>query len=94
MNSYTVRIELHSNLYPDFISLHNQMEKEGFSRLITSDTGVTYHLPRAEYDISTMKPTSEVLESAKRAMREAGKTGEILVTKSSGRMWSGLSEVK
>ena len=94
MSSYTVRVELHSDNYSDFVLLHSEMEGKGFSRMITSDSGTTYHLPRAEYDISTVQSSSEVLESAKRAVWATGKTAEILITKSAGRTWSGLSEVK
>jgi len=95
MSSYTVRIELHSNQYnPDFIILHEAMEKEGFSKMITSDNGRTYHLPRGEYNISTLQNRSQVLEAAKRAVSLTGESAEILVTESSGRIWSGLFEVK
>jgi len=94
MSSFTVRIELHSEVYSDFELLHSAMQKEGFSRLITSDDGITYHLPRAEYDIYTSKNRSVVLEAVKRAVAITRKTAEILVTESAGRTWSGLTPVK
>ena len=95
MSSYTVRIELHSSLYnPDFETLHRAMEQEGFSKLITSDDGITYHLPRGEYDIYTSKDRSEVLAAAKRAVQKTRDSAEILVTESSGRTWSGLTPKK
>lgn len=93
MSSYTVRVELHSGNYSDFISLHSEMEGRGFRRLITSGEGVTYHLPRAEYDISTIRSRSEVLDLAKSSVAVTGKTAEILVTESAGRTWSGLTKV-
>ena len=92
MNSYTVRVELHSNIYSDFETLHESMRQEGFSRLITSDDGITYHLPRAEYNISTSKSRSQVLEAVKRAVRSTGETAEILVTESKGRSWHNLTK--
>lgn len=95
MSTYTVRVELHSDQYnPDFETLHSAMQKEGFSKLITSDDGKTYHLPRGEYNISTIKNRSEVLDAAKRAVEVTRESAEILVTESSGRMWSGLTEKK
>lgn len=95
MSTYTVRVELHSSQYnPDFETLHREMNKEGFSKLIVADGGKTYHLPRGEYNISTSKNRSQVLEAAKRAMQATGESGEILVTESSGRSWHGLSEKK
>lgn len=95
MSSYTVRIELHSSQYnPDFENLHQAMAQKGFSKLITSDNGVTYHLPRGEYDINTTNDRSQVLNAAKQAVQTTGQSAEILVTESAGRTWSGLSEKK
>ena len=95
MSTYTVRVELHSSQYnPDFETLHREMNKEGFSKLITADGGKTYHLPRGEYNISTNKNRSQVLEAAKRAVQATGESGEIFVTESAGRSWHGLSEKK
>lgn len=95
MSTYTTRVELHSNQYnPDFEILHREMNKEGFSKLITAEGGKVYYLPRGEYNISTNKDRSQVLEAAKRAVKGTGESGEILVTESSGRTWHGLSEKK
>lgn len=95
MSTYTVRVELHSSLYnPDFETLHNAMQREGFGRLITSDSGKTYHLPRGEYYISSEKNRAQILDSAQRAVIATGKTAEILVTEALGHRWSGLSEKK
>ena len=95
MTNYTVRIELHSSLYaPDFETLHREMRNEGFGRTITSGSGIIYHLPRGEYNRSTTEGRSEVLSAAERAVAATGKTAEVLVTESAGRVWSGLSEVK
>jgi len=95
MSTFTVRVELHSNQYaPDFETLHNAMQKEGFSKLITADSREIYYLPRGEYDISSTKNRSQVLDSAQRAVQATGKSAEILVTESLGRKWSGLTEKK
>lgn len=94
MSSYTARIELHSENYSDFEILHTAMQNQGFSRLITSDDGITYHLPRAEYNISTYNNLASVLELAKKAVAVTRKTAEILVTESARRTWSGLAQVK
>ena len=95
MATYTVRVELHSDQYnPDFENLHIYMQKEGFSKLITSDGGKTYHLPRGEYNILTSKDRSQVLDAAKKAVDATGESAEILVTESAGRTWSGLTEKK
>ncbi len=95
MSSYTVRIELHSSQYnPDFETLHRAMTQKGFGKLITADSGITYHLPRGEYDIQITSDRSQVLNAAKQAVQTTGQSAEILVTESTGRTWSGLSEKK
>ncbi len=95
MKNFTVRVELHSNQYnPDFEILHKAMQNEGFSKLIASDDGKTYHLPRGEYNISTNNDYSQVLEMAKRAVASTQQSAEILVTESVRRTWSGLAEKK
>lgn len=95
MSTYTVRVELHSSQYnPDFVLLHNAMQKEGFSKLITSGKGEIFHLPRGEYNISSTKDISQILGSAQRAVKETGESAEIFVTESLRRTWSGLAEKK
>ena len=90
--TYTVRVELHSSQFnPYFELLHKAMEQEGFKRLITSDVGFTYHLPKGEYDIVTTSSRSQVLAAAERAVQKTRISAEILVTESAGRSWSGLT---
>jgi hypothetical protein len=92
--SYTTRVELHNASYSDYLDLHVAMASEGFSRLITSDDGVTYHLPTAEYNHSGGIDRSAALAKAKRAAATTGKKAAVLVTESMGRSWEGLEPVK
>jgi hypothetical protein len=94
MSSFTVRIELDSNIYSDFEILHKAMELNGFKKTIKSDDGIEYHLPRAEYNISTSINRSAVLKLAENAAAKTFKKAEILVTESIGRTWSGLNKVR
>lgn len=94
MSSYTVRIELDGNIYADYEILHKAMEMKGFKKTITSNDGIEYHLPRAEYNISTSSDRSSVLKATEDAVAKTNKKAEILVTESKGRTWSGLSKVK
>jgi hypothetical protein len=94
MSTYTVRIELDSNNYPDFEVLHKAMASLGFSKTIVSDEGKEYYLPRAEYNLSTSNNRAEVLNFAENAVTKTGKNAEILVTESRARTWSGLKLVK
>jgi glucosamine 6-phosphate synthetase-like amidotransferase/phosphosugar isomerase protein len=81
--SCTVRIELHNAVYSDYEILHEEMKKKGFSRYITSDTGIKYHLPEAEYNISGSN-RSDILALAKAAAQVTRKSFGILVTESNG----------
>jgi hypothetical protein len=92
MSSFTTRVELHQANYQDYENLHAAMSAAGFSRLITSDDGVTYHLPTAEYDRSGNFTKSEVLAQAKAAANSTRKSNAVLVTESAGRTWNGLTK--
>lgn len=94
MSLFIVRIELDSNIYSDFEILHRAMELSGFKKTIKSNDGTEYHLPRAEYNISTSVSRSAVLKLAENAAAKTYKKAEILVTESGGVSWSGLDKVK
>ncbi len=92
MNTFVVRIELHSSdYYPDFEQLHKAMFAAGFSKQIKADSGQSYLLPRGEYYIITTKSSDQVLNAAVAAMNTTGESGEILVTRSAGVHWRGLA---
>jgi hypothetical protein len=91
--TFTTRVELHKAYEDDYEVLHAAMEQRGFSRQITSDDGVTYHLPTAEYNYSGSETRSRVLELAKEAASETNKKYAVLVTESKGRSWSGLEHI-
>ena len=94
MTNFTTRVELHAANESDYQTLHSAMEAEGFSRVITSDDNITYHLPNAEYNRTATLTRSQVLESAKRAAGKTKKAYSILVTESTARTWVGLEQVK
>lgn len=92
MAQFTVRVELHDADSEDYNDLHDRMEKNGYSREVSTG-GVTYKLPNAEYvcdkNMSTTAVRDEVLEIAKKVKSSP----DVLVTKSDGRAWS-LARVK
>jgi hypothetical protein len=90
MNSFTVRVELHSAIEDDYNVLHSEMESRGFSRLITSGHGTAYHMPWAEYNFKGTANRDHVFELVKAAASATGRTFELLVTESAGRSWVGL----
>ena len=92
MPSFMTRIELHDASYDEYQVLHRAMEAEGFERTITSDDGVTYHLPTAEYYRTVELTRQQVLEAAKRAAAKTGKRFGAIVTESRGSTWNGLDK--
>jgi hypothetical protein len=94
MASFTVRVELHHATDRDYETLHFAMEQRGFSRLITSDKGVVYHLPLAEYNREGNLTLDQVIESAKLAANATGRNYAVLATESVARKWYGLAEKK
>lgn len=91
MAAFTTRVELHSADHDDYETLHAAMEERGFSRFITSEGGVTYHLPTAEYNYIGSKTRSQILVLAKAAAAETNRKYAVLVTESKGRTWHGLT---
>jgi glucosamine 6-phosphate synthetase-like amidotransferase/phosphosugar isomerase protein len=94
MASYTTRVELHDAVTSDYTKLHKAMEKKGFSRTITSDKGVVYHLPTAEYDFHGTETRKQVTNLAKEAASTVKPSYAVLVTESKGRTFHGLDEVE
>lgn len=90
MADFTVRVELHEANYADYTTLHAAMEQKGFSRLITSDKGNTYHMPWAEYNGSANLTSSEVRDIARSAANTTGKKNAVFVTEAQSRAWVGL----
>ncbi len=93
MAKFTVRIELSEADFDDYETLHEEMEKKGFSRTITDSSGVNYQLPDAEYNYTGAKSTQEVLDLAKLAAKLTNVDFRILVTKSEKRKWYNLNKV-
>lgn len=90
MTDFITRIELHDASWSDYVTLHRQMETQGFQRTIRSDQGATYHLPTAEYAITGTLTASDVLERAKAAAATTSKPFGALVTTAGVRTWYGL----
>ncbi|OWO82435.1 DUF2622 domain-containing protein [Photorhabdus luminescens] len=93
MANFTVRVELHNANSSDYENLHEKMESAGFERTITSESGKVYHLPDAEYSISSNKSIEEVRNLARDTAKKVKANPSILVTKSDGtRRWANLDE--
>ncbi|WEK47248.1 MAG: type V toxin-antitoxin system endoribonuclease antitoxin GhoS [Candidatus Andeanibacterium colombiense] len=95
MTQFTTRMVLHGADREEYITLHAEMEKRGFSRTITADSGKVYHLPDAEYDFSGNVTRDHVRNLAMAAAKAAAprRRAASLVTQANGRTWTGLDEV-
>jgi hypothetical protein len=94
MARFITRVELHAADDDDYEKLHSAMEMEGFERTITSDEGVIYHLPTAEYYREIALTRQDVLDAAKRAATKNRKNFGAIVTESNGITWSSLNKAK
>jgi hypothetical protein len=92
MADFTVRIELHDALRNDYEGLHAAMERQGFTRVITSDEGRKYHLPWAEYNGTGDLTSMQILNIAQTAANGTGKKHAVLVTEAKSRAWAGLQK--
>ncbi|NHB94775.1 type V toxin-antitoxin system endoribonuclease antitoxin GhoS [Photorhabdus cinerea] len=90
MANFIVRIELHDADSDDYDSLHKKMEAKGFSKTITSDEGITYKLPDAEYEYESNETASDVLQKAYSIAESVRKKPSVLVTESEVIHWKGL----
>ena len=93
MAQFMVRVELHAADEDDYEALHEAMEGEGFSRQISSDDDVLYHLPTAEYYREGRLSKQDVMKETKRAVAKTKKKAGILVTRARGFRWWGLKKV-
>ena len=69
MSQFTTRVELHDADSADYEELHEEMEKRGFTRTVTSSDGITYQLPTAEYNYEGSAERSDVLREGKSSRR-------------------------
>ena len=92
MARFTTRVELHNSAtWGDYEQLHSGMESHGYKRTITEDdTGESYHLPWAEYNLIADVNKDGALARAHAAAATVGKPFSLLVTESKGRTWENL----
>lgn len=94
MTGFTVRIELNEANQNDYVALNAAMEKRDFVRFYLGVGGYNYRLPGGEYIYEGEADVDLVLEWAKAAMAETGKTAAIFITESLGWLASGLVREK
>jgi hypothetical protein len=78
----------------DYPLLHQEMRKAGFSTTIMANNNIEYHLPSAEYFISTTSSFDEVLKAAKKCADTTRRTSTVLVVEFSGWKSDGMIPVR
>lgn len=92
MARFLTRVELHNATWPDdYNKLHLAMQKEGFSRHITSNQGIVYDLPTAEYWCEKDISCQEVRLLAQKAANTIGKKYAVITAECGAISWEGLN---
>ena len=94
MSVFIVRIELHDAVEEEYEKLHKAMSKSGFSRTVLDTNKVEFHLPKAEYGMSTDLEPVKVMDIVTRAAQQTHKMFGILLTQAQGVTFYNLAPVK
>ena len=94
MAEFTVRMVLHDNAtWEDYEKLHQEMANRQLVDVITSDQGVTYRLPPAEYYGTGEVTIERCRQIAAEAARAVGKPYSVFVTMGGSRAWLNMDPV-
>lgn len=94
MARFTTRVQLNGEpSWSDYDNLHAAMRRKNFTQTVTSNDGIEYHLPHAEYNRETNLAIGQVLDAAEEAATSVWDDFSILVTESNGRRWHNLEQV-
>lgn len=91
---YTIRVELHKATWDHYALLYKAMAARGMGDVLTADDGTKWKMPPGEYTYDGTLTLDQVLAAAKAAAGTVGLKFAILVTKSDGRKWEGLEQVR
>lgn len=73
--------------------MYQHLAAQGITDIISSDNGVSYKMPPAEYNYVGTATRAQVLEMAKASAGKFVRSYALVVTESSGRKWHGLAKV-
>lgn len=93
MAGFTVRVELHRATWDDYVALYEQLAAYGITDTITSDDGIAYRMPPAEYNYEGSATRDQVLETTKACAASVVRSYAVLVTEAVARSWHGLERV-
>ena len=93
MQSFMIRIILHSPVEGAYVKLHTIMKAKGFERTIFAVTGKRFSIPTAEYISSSNKATQDVLDDAKACANAVDTDNGVMVVRYDECFFNGLKEI-
>lgn len=93
MVCFTIRVLLHGNAtWFDYAQLSTKLAEHNIIDVITSNDGVKYKLPPAEYQCHSGLSATQARDICVAVAKTIGKSHAVLVTKSKERAWVGLAK--
>ncbi len=94
MAKFTIRVVLHDNAtWDDYEQLSSALAARNITDVITTEEGVKYKMPPAEYQCHGTLTAADVRDICIAAATTTGKPHAVLVTQSAARAWIGLKKV-
>lgn len=91
MANYIARVELHSATWNDYETLHVNMQRRGYYRVIKGSDGQWYQLPLGTYVTSNSNTSLQnALNQATAAANETGRSSSVIVADWNSASWLGL----
>lgn len=91
LKTFIVRVQLNTETSQNYTVLKNALLKAGFSKTITSKTGVHYTLPNGNYLAESDKGVAEILDIVHQIVARIGdKSAMILVSEADSNAWVNL----
>ena len=89
MADFVARVELHGARWPDdYVTLHTELAKHGFTNCILLNDGTTKRLPSGFYhSTNRIDDVPRVAQAVKSCADRTGYSNEIAVTKDGGSLF-------
>lgn len=88
MTNFVTRVELRNATAAQYVQLHAGMTNAGFSRTIPAPGGKLYHLPTAEYFLSSANLSLEEVRDLAKGVAEAISAGPLILVTAGHSTWN------
>jgi hypothetical protein len=88
VTNYVTRVELRNATAVQYVQLHAEMAKAGFNRTIPGPNGNLYHLPTAEYFMSSDTLKIEDVRELARGVAAGVSAGPLVLVTAGQSTWS------